>query len=69
MVVPLSLEQLNAASATDAAALLAGTYEHSPWVVEAALRSRPCARLGASARSPSCALTPNWPAKRWSAKR
>ena len=45
MVVPLSLEQLNAASATDAAALLAGTYEHSPWVVEAALKSRPCASL------------------------
>ena len=37
----LTLEQLNAASAQDAAALLDGLYEHSPWIAEAALARRP----------------------------
>jgi N-carbamoyl-L-amino-acid hydrolase len=37
----LTLEQLNAAAAPDAAALLAGLYEHSPWIAEAALAQRP----------------------------
>ena len=37
----LTLEQINTASAADAAALLDGLYEHSPWVAEAALAHRP----------------------------
>ena len=37
----LTLEQLNAASSREAAALLAGLYEHSPWISEAALAQRP----------------------------
>ena len=37
----LTLEQINTASASDAAALLDGLYEHSPWVAEAALAHRP----------------------------
>jgi N-carbamoyl-L-amino-acid hydrolase len=37
----LTLEQLNAATATDALALLDGLYEHSPWIAEAALKQRP----------------------------
>ena len=37
----LTITQLNAASATDAVALLDGIYEHSPWVAEAALAARP----------------------------
>ncbi|HEY1091294.1 MAG TPA: 2-oxo-4-hydroxy-4-carboxy-5-ureidoimidazoline decarboxylase, partial [Burkholderiaceae bacterium] len=32
----ITLDQLNAANATDFVALLAGTYEHSPWVAERA---------------------------------
>ncbi len=39
--VNLSLAQINDASPAEAAALLAGTYEHSPWIVEAALARRP----------------------------
>ncbi|MEO5770660.1 MAG: 2-oxo-4-hydroxy-4-carboxy-5-ureidoimidazoline decarboxylase [Burkholderiaceae bacterium] len=41
----LSLDRINSASLGDAAALLVGTYEHSPWVVEAALASRPFTSL------------------------
>ncbi len=37
----LTLEQINTASAAEAAALLDGLYEHSPWVAEAALAHRP----------------------------
>ena len=37
----LTLERLNAADADDAAALLDGLYEHSPWIAEAALAHRP----------------------------
>ena len=37
----LTLDQLNAAPATQAAALLDGLYEHSPWIAEAALANRP----------------------------
>ena len=37
----LTIDQLNAASAANAVALLDGTYEHSPWVAEAALAERP----------------------------
>ena len=43
--MPLSLEQINVASATECAAWLDGTYEHSPWIVERALAQRPFASL------------------------
>ncbi len=36
-----TLEQLNAAPAPEAAAFLAGLYEHSPWITDAALTHRP----------------------------
>ena len=37
----LTLDRLNAASPAEFTALLAGTYEHSPWVVERAAALRP----------------------------
>jgi beta-ureidopropionase / N-carbamoyl-L-amino-acid hydrolase len=37
----LTLEQLNAATAAEAAQLLDGLYEHSPWIAEASLAHRP----------------------------
>jgi len=37
----LTLAQLNAASAAEAAQLLGGVYEHSPWIAQAALAQRP----------------------------
>lgn len=43
----LTLEQLNAASPDDAVAMLDGLYEHSPWIVRAALDRRPYASLAA----------------------
>jgi N-carbamoyl-L-amino-acid hydrolase len=43
----ITLEQLNAASAEDAARLLDGLYEHSPWIAECALAQRPFASLAA----------------------
>lgn len=39
--MPLTLEQLNAASTLEAAAWLGGLYEPSPWVIEGALARRP----------------------------
>ena len=39
--MPLTLEQINAAPLREAAALLDGLYEHSPWIAEAALTRRP----------------------------
>ncbi len=39
--MPLTLEQLNAASTEQAAHMLDGLYEHSPWIAEAALAQRP----------------------------
>jgi N-carbamoyl-L-amino-acid hydrolase len=39
--MPLTLEQINAATPAEAAALLDGLYEHSPWIAEAALSQRP----------------------------
>ena len=39
--MPLTLEQLNNASQAEFAALLDGTYEHSPWVAERAWAQRP----------------------------
>ena len=41
----LTLEQLNAASLDEAAVMLDGLYEHSPWIVRAALAQRPFASL------------------------
>ncbi|SFE91061.1 2-oxo-4-hydroxy-4-carboxy-5-ureidoimidazoline decarboxylase [Paracidovorax wautersii] len=39
--MPLTLEQLNAAPADQALALLEGLYEHSPWIAQGALAERP----------------------------
>ncbi len=39
--MPLTLDQLNAATPAEALALLDGLYEHSPWVAERALAQRP----------------------------
>ena len=39
--MPLSIEDLNAATAAEAVALLDGVYEHSPWIAERALAARP----------------------------
>lgn len=47
----LSLETLNAASPADFAALLAGLYEHSPWIVARAAPRRPFASLAALKRA------------------
>ena len=41
----LTLEQLNQATATEAAELLDGLYEHSPWIAEKALAYRPFSSL------------------------
>jgi beta-ureidopropionase / N-carbamoyl-L-amino-acid hydrolase len=41
----LSLDQINAAAADDFVALLAGTYEHSPWIAQRAAADRPFASL------------------------
>jgi N-carbamoyl-L-amino-acid hydrolase len=41
MTVTLTLQQFNAAPAGEAARLLDGLYEHSPWVAQAALAQRP----------------------------
>ncbi len=43
----LTLQALNAATAADFVALLDGTYEHSPWVAEAAAAQRPFGSLAA----------------------
>ena len=42
-----TLEQLNAAPATEALAMLDGLYEHTPWLAEQALAQRPFASLAA----------------------
>ena len=39
--MPLSLDQLNAATPQEAVALLDGVYEHSPWIAQRALATRP----------------------------
>jgi N-carbamoyl-L-amino-acid hydrolase len=41
----ITLDQLNRASTADAARLLQGTYEHSPWIVDRAVARRPFASL------------------------
>jgi len=43
--MPLTLEQLNSASREEAAQMLDGLYEHSPWIAEQALEERPFASL------------------------
>jgi len=43
----LTLERLNAASRAEFVALLEGTYEHSPWIADAAFDARPFASLAA----------------------
>ena len=43
--MPLTLQQLNAASPAEAALLLDGLYEHSPWIAERALAQRPFTSL------------------------
>ena len=45
--MPLTLDQLNAATQAEFTALLEGTYEHSPWVAESAWPARPFASLAA----------------------
>ena len=37
----LTLQELNAATSAEAAAMLAGLYEHSPWIAERAVSQRP----------------------------
>ncbi|MFY8126626.1 MAG: 2-oxo-4-hydroxy-4-carboxy-5-ureidoimidazoline decarboxylase [Hydrogenophaga sp.] len=39
--MPFTLEQLNRAGPTEAAQMLDGLYEHSPWIAEQALAQRP----------------------------
>jgi len=39
--MPVTLEQLNVAPLAEAAVLLEGIYEHSPWIAQAALAQRP----------------------------
>jgi hypothetical protein len=69
--MPLTLDQLNAASPAGFVALLDGTYEHSPWIAERAAARRPFATLAQLKRaagtpsSSSSAPTPNWPARPW----
>jgi len=41
----LTLEQVNAATIDECVALLDGTYEHSPWIVQRAAQRRPFASL------------------------
>ena len=43
--MPLTIEQLNAATPAEFVALLDGTYEHSPWIAERAAPGRPFATL------------------------
>ncbi len=45
--MPISLEQLNSATQGEAAEMLDGLYEHSPWIAEQALTQRPFVSLAA----------------------
>ena len=49
--MPLTLQQINAASVAEFTALLDGTYEHSPWIAERAAALRPFASLAALKRA------------------
>jgi N-carbamoyl-L-amino-acid hydrolase len=44
--MPLTLEQINAASQDEFTALLDGTYEHSPWIAREAWARRPAGGFG-----------------------
>ena len=44
--MPITLEQINAADPAEAARLLDGLYEHSPWIAQEALAQRPFRSLG-----------------------
>ena len=46
--MPITLDQLNAASPTEAAALLDGLYEHSPWIVEQTVAAAHAADAGSA---------------------
>ncbi|MCC2635709.1 MAG: N-carbamoyl-L-amino-acid hydrolase-like protein, partial [Ramlibacter sp.] len=39
--MPITIEQINAAAPAQAAQLLDGLYEHSPWIAQEALAQRP----------------------------
>jgi len=52
----VTLEQLNTASATQAAAMLEGIYEHSPWVAERAVAERPFRSLAHLKYALACAV-------------
>jgi beta-ureidopropionase / N-carbamoyl-L-amino-acid hydrolase len=39
--MPITIDQINAADASEAARLLDGLYEHSPWIAQEALGQRP----------------------------
>ena len=45
MATPITLDQLNRATLDEAAVLLDGLYEHSPWIARAALAKRPFVSL------------------------
>jgi beta-ureidopropionase / N-carbamoyl-L-amino-acid hydrolase len=47
LVSTITLDQLNAAPAAQALDMLGGVYEHSPWIAQQALASRPFATLAA----------------------
>ncbi len=49
--MPLTLQQINAASVAEFTALLDGTYEHSPWIAGRAAALRPFASLAALKRA------------------
>ncbi len=62
----LTLDQLNAATPAEVAALLDGIYEHSPWIAERGaaraalpLARAPEARAGAG-RAPAARPTSSW---------
>ncbi|MDP2065459.1 MAG: 2-oxo-4-hydroxy-4-carboxy-5-ureidoimidazoline decarboxylase [Burkholderiaceae bacterium] len=50
----LTLPQLNAAEPADAARLLEGLYEHSPWIAQAALAQRPFRSLAHLKHAMAC---------------
>ncbi|RZI94308.1 MAG: allantoate amidohydrolase, partial [Rubrivivax sp.] len=45
--MPITLDQLNRATLAEAAQMLDGLYEHSPWIAQQALAQRPFASLAA----------------------
>lgn len=52
----MTLDQLNAATPSDFSAVLAGIYEHSPWVPETVVRQRPFASIDALATALAAAV-------------